>query len=758
MRSALATVAILAGLSGLPATAQSPFRTQDPAPAAAPAPDLAPSRSPSLNTALPPDPATAPGPAAAPANSPGSPPAADPPPQPAAPPPPPPGPPLAATEDPFRYLEDAADPRTVAFLQEQHARARAALDAMPLRGELLRRIRELSAGTVRVTAIALAGPRVFYLRQSAQDAEPVLCTRDNLAAAEKVLLDPAKLGREASIEWIAPSPDGRHVAYGLTSGGDTHIRVMAVAGAKDLPLEIDHARFNEDFEWHPDGRSFYYARVTGPRDSAVRLYRHQLGRPAERDEVVFAPGVGGALDVPAMARPFLKVPIESKWAYAAVRDGTRPEMALYVAEQRDLAKAAPRWHRVASVADAVTAFEAWRDDLYVLTYRDAPRGKVLLVKATSPAVAQGRVIVPQQDVVIRTLSLARDALYLRMMNAGVDRLEKVPLGFLGPRSPVYVKTPFDNAIPQVVTDPRRPGALLRLQGWIEPPQVVEVEPRYGELKRTPLQPASAADFSAIDEVRLYAPTADGEKIPVTLLYRKSTTLNRDNPTLLMAYGSYGVPLAPLFDPRRLAWLERGGIIAIAHVRGGGENGAAWHAAGRGERKATTVADFIAVAEFLVGYGFTNPKRLATQGFGAGAIPVAVSTARRPDLFAAMVARAPIVDLVRHGAGAHGAADAAEFGSGATPAGLEALARISAYHQVRDHLAYPAVLLTAGVDDPRADAWQAAKLAARLQAANSGNRPVLLKVLGAAASGPTLSRGEREEELADTYAFILEAFR
>src|SRR6185503_18502947 len=171
-----------------------------------------------------------------------------------------------------------------------------------------------------------------------------------------------------------------------------------------------------------------------------------------------------------------------------------------------------------------------------------------------------------------------------------------------------------------------------------PPQVVEVDARTGDVRDTHLQPRPAADFSSIDEVRLYAPAADGTRIPITLLYRKSTRLTGDNPTLLVGYGAYGDTQSPRFDPARLAWLEQGGVFAVAHVRGGGEYGDAWHEAGRGAAKRNTVDDFIAACEFLEQYGFTNRNRLAIMGAGAGGIAVGGALVRRPDLFAALIVR------------------------------------------------------------------------------------------------------------------------
>ncbi len=669
-----------------------------------------------------------------------------------------------ADDDPYAYLENAGDPRTQAFFREQGAAARSRLDAIPGRARMLERIRVLSDSAVTVSSIALTPTRIFYLKLEPRRMHPVLCVREGLYGAEAELVDPARFGgpsHRAAIDWFAPSPDGRHVAYGVSLGGseDAVLRVLEVDARRDLPVEIDRARFNQQLAWHPDGRSFYYARVpaanpSGKRDANVRVYRHQLGREAQRDEIVFAAGVGGARDVPEFVRPALHLPVESRYAYAIAREGARREIAVHVAEQRDLAAGRPRWRKLIGVQDDVLAIEGWRDELYVLSKRGAPRHRILRVGATAPDLASARVMVPEGDAVVSAMGLARDALYLRTMVGGVDRLEKMPLGLLGPKAAEFVRTPFDNGITQLATDPRVSGAVLLLQGWIDPPMIVQVDAKGGNVRNTRVQPAALVDFSAMDEVRLYAPARDGTRIPVTLLYRKTTRLTGENPTLLVGYGAYGETLSPHFDPARLAWLERGGVYAIAHVRGGGEYGEAWHQAGKGAAKPNTILDLVAVAEFLAAYGFASPRHLAIAGSGAGGIAAGGALVRRPELFAAAVARSPLMDMLRYERMAGGAADIPEFGSAASEEGAQQLRVVSAYHQVKDGAAYPGVLLTAGLNDPRVEPWQAGKMAARLAAATSSDKPVLMRVDPDGGHGPGTARASRDEELADIYSFIL----
>ena len=665
-----------------------------------------------------------------------------------------------AVADPFRSLEDVQSAQSQAFFRDQAAKARAALDAIPGRAALLERIRELSRSGTTITTIKLAANRVFYLRRGADEPTPSLRVRDGLAGAERLLVDPRAAG--GTIDWYAPSPDGKHVAYGLSKGGseDSTLRVIAVDGARDTGVAIDRTRFNERLSWHPDSRAFYYARIPAgqsgaKRNANIRVYRHALGRAGDKDEIVFASGVGGARDIPEVVYPSITVPEEGAQAFAVARDGVRNEIAVHVSPMKDLAAGKPRWRKVIGFDDQVTAIEAWKGDLYALSHRNASRFRVLRLDAANPDIARAKVVVPEGDSAIQSMALARDALYLRTTVGGMDRLERLPFGIIR-HTPEFVKTSFEMGIAQIAAHPKRPGALLRMQGWVEPPTIVEVDTR-GNLHDTKLQPPPRADFSEMDEVRLYAPAADGTKIPVTLMYRKTTQLNGDNPTILVGYGSYGLSQRPAFDPARLAWLERGGVYAIAHIRGGGEYGDAWHQAGRKATKINTITDFIAVADFLVKYGFTNPRKLAIQGTSAGGIPAGGALVRRPDLCAAVIARVPVLDMLRFEFAPNGPANIPEFGSVATREGFEALRVMSAYHHVQDGTAYPAVLLTAGMNDPRVDPWQPGKMAARLQQASTSGKPVLLRVEFDAGHGRGTTRAQLDAELADIYSFILWQF-
>jgi prolyl oligopeptidase len=287
-----------------------------------------------------------------------------------------------------------------------------------------------------------------------------------------------------------------------------------------------------------------------------------------------------------------------------------------------------------------------------------------------------------------------------------------------------------------------------------------VEERTANIGETALHPKSVADFSDIVELRQNATAKDGTKIPVSLIYRKSTTLNSFNPTLIRAYGAYGFVQAPSFNPSTLAWLERGGILATCHVRGGGEFGEVWHLGGQRLTKPNTWQDLIACTEYLIERGFTRRERVGIQGGSAGGVAVGRAMTERPDLFAAVVPSVGLLDAMRMEFTPNGPPNIPEFGSVKTRDGFQGLVAMSSLHHVKDGTKYPAVMLMHGVNDPRVEVWHSAKMAARLGAAVRtipDAKPVLLRLDYDAGHGVGSTRNQRNAELADIYSFLLWQF-
>ena len=340
---------------------------------------------------------------------------------------------------------------------------------------------------------------------------------------------------------------------------------------------------------------------------------------------------------------------------------------------------------------------------------------MLRAAAGAGSLKDARVELPEGDVVLRQMGLARDALYLNTMEGGVDRLEQVPIGLLGRlKKAEFLRLPFDNSITQLVTHPTVQGAILRLQGWIDAPRIMQVDAKSGDSHDTRLAPPGASDFSD----GRGAPPLGGGTPPGHSPPQQNTRLTGDNRRCSRTAPTGRRRPRSIRAPRVAR--ARGGSRTCAAAAGGDQ-----HRSGRGPTM-NTILDFIAVPNSWFAAA-PNPARLAIVGHGAGAIPVGGALVRRPELFAAVVAEAPVMDMLRAELMPNGPANIPEFGSSATPDGAEQLRAISAYYQVKEAAAYPAVLLTAARNDARVEPWQPGKMAARLQAANAGGKPVLLRV-------------------------------
>jgi prolyl oligopeptidase len=674
------------------------------------------------------------------------------------------------TDDPYRWMEEPSA-EFDGWLHEQATHARKHFDGLPARAPLLARIRELRGRATTRSHYALAGDRMWYLRTDPEAAVPVLVTAE--AGGERVLLDPNAMAGAAhhTLDWYVPSPDGRYLACAVSAGGSERctIRVVDVPTGELLPDAIGDVRFPY-LSWLPDGRSFLYHRYLDlppdvpparrREDSQSRL--HRLGTDPAGDPVVLARGVNPAVPLAPRDRPFLVRPADSDHVVAIVShkamrgrrsDDPVSDCTLYLAPVAGLADPAGcPWRRVAGPEDAVPAFALGPDTLYLVSGRDAARRQVLALPLADPVPARAQVLVPESDRVIDLIRIAGDRLLVRELDAGVARLRQVPLRG---GEPAEVPLPVDGTVLEWAAAPGAPTVLLRIESWTEPPRLYRYDAGTGAVSPAGDPPPAAPGFADVEAYQVRATARDGTEIPITVLHRRGLPRDGDNPTLLTGYGSYGMVFGPRYTAGMLAWLERGGVWAHAQLRGGGEYGAQWHRAGRLLTKENTITDFVDCAEHLVAAGYTRPARLAGSGASAGGIPTGGALVRRPDLWAAMVMHVPLLNTLRAEFGENGPINVPEFGSVSTEDGLRSLLIVDSYQRVRDGTAYPAVLLTGGLNDPRVPAWQPAKMAARLQAATGSGRPVLLRIEEHGGHGFGSTGEQQDAELADELAFLLD---
>jgi len=673
--------------------------------------------------------------------------------------------------DPYRWLEDPQSQEAREWMKAQADYTRAVLDRLPLRRALLARLGELSDAAVRVWNIQRAGGLFFYYRRAPGENDWRIYVRQGLRGAERLLVTPEQFSspdKRFSINGFSVSQDGRVVSFVISAGGSENgeLRFVDTATGRVLDDRIDRVRFTPG-DWLPDGRHVVYNRLqllvqgAPPTDlyQKSRVYMHELGTDADHDPVLFGYEVDSVIQVTPAEIPFTYVPLGSKYAFAIINSGVSPNSRFYVAPVATLQQRPIPWRAVASLDDEVSAIELHGDDAYLLTYNNTPRYKVTRTSVLNPDVKNAVTVFPASTAVVKKIAAAKDALYVRTLDGGLGRLWR--LGFDG-REPHAVPLPYEGTAGVdwfTWADGENDGILYGLTSWTRPMAVFAHDPLTGQSTDTGLVPPIPVDFSAITSTTVSVRSHDGANVPMAIVHKRDLKRDGSNPAILDGYGAYGlVTTEPRFNSSALAWLERGGVIAFAGIRGGGEYGEEWHLAGKQQTKPNTWKDFIACAEYLVAQQYTSPRHLAGQGGSAGGILVGNAIVERPDLFGAAIIHVGVMNPLRAETTPNGVPNIPEFGSVTSEAGFKALLAMDAYMKVGDGVKYPAVMLTTGVNDPRVEPWMSAKMAARLQSATSNGRPVLLRIDYDAGHGIGTTKNQFNEQLADVYAFLFDQLK
>ncbi|MGH9727375.1 MAG: prolyl oligopeptidase family serine peptidase [Candidatus Acidiferrales bacterium] len=678
--------------------------------------------------------------------------------------------------DPYRYMESLKDPEVQAWMKEQNDYTHATLANIPGRAKLLARIRQFDQSVPQVSVQRLPGHLYLIRKRLATGDVFKLYVRHGLDGQDKLLVDPQtmKLAAAANqtkganaIMGALPSNTDQYVGVGIAPGGselDTEIHVFETATGRQTGDVILRAEGGVE-SWLPGDRAFVYARLQALPPGApateveqkVRTYLHVLGADSAKDPAVFGYGVVPAIPVDPRYFAGVQAQPNSDYALGVINSGVSPNSAFYIEPVGDVGKTDAAWRKVADFSDDVSDVEVHGDDLYLLTYKNASRYKVIRASARKPDLSTAETIVPPSQAVVTAIDPAQDALYVQLLDGGIGRVLRVPYG---PKPQVQeLALPFQGTVDAVQTDPRLPGALLYMESWTRAYRIYAYDPEAKQVTDTKLQPSGPYDHPAnIESVEVKVRSYDGTSVPLSIVYPKGMKLDGKNPTLLDGYGAYGIVVPAYFDPKLLAWYEQGGIYAFCHARGGGEYGEAWHLAGKGPAKPNTWRDFIACAQYLVQHKYTSPERLGGTGTSAGGILIGRAITSRPDLFAAAIDWVGMSDTLRSETTANGVPNIPEFGSVKTEAGFKALYAMSAYAHIKDGTKYPAVLLMTGANDPRVDPWEMDKMAARLQAATSSGKPVLLRVNY--QGGHQIIGGTEEQTLrvyADQWSFLLWQF-
>jgi prolyl oligopeptidase len=665
--------------------------------------------------------------------------------------------------DPYRWLENGDGEEVRWWTAQQNRLLRQTLDAVPSRKRLADRLWALygiGAMDAPVPKGKGRATRYFYTRREGQQNQPALYVRQGLRGVDRVLLDVNALAADGTLalDWWYPSEDGRLLAYGISASGSelSTLRVRDVDTGQDRPDVIPWTRACS-LAWLPSGRGFYYTRYPAPgsvpagqEEYQRHVFLHRLGTVASRDRRIFGEGLSTSAWTSVMLSP------DGRWLGIEVADGAA-KTELFLIDTRK--RGAPSPIPVVTGRPALFYLVDMLDDrLYVVSNEDAPRYRLFQVDPRRPERENWKQIIAEgKDTLERVAAVGGKlaALYLKDASSRVrvfsragklEREIKLPglgtvTGLHGRHQARELFFGFTSFLTPTLVMRHDLGAG---RGW-----------RRGDL-RSPVvwqKLASPIDPDAFSVEQVRYPSRDGTLIPMFLVARKGLVRDGRAPALLYGYGGFNVNLTPGFVAGIGPFVERGGVYAVANLRGGGEYGETWHSAGVLGNKQTVFDDFIAAAEFLIRERITSRDRLAITGRSNGGLLVAAVLTQRPDLFRAAICGVPLTDMVRYHRFRIARLWIPEYGSAEDPEQFKFLYAYSPYHHVRDGVAYPATLVFTAESDTRVDPLHARKFAARLQAAQSGPGPILLRMEGQAGHGAGKPLGKLIEQQADEMAFL-----
>jgi prolyl oligopeptidase len=648
--------------------------------------------------------------------------------------------------DPYRWLEDQDSPDTRAWVERQNRYTRAVLDAIPGRAPLQSRISELLR-TERVLPPVNRAGRYFYSKRLADEQLDSLYMRDRLQGPERRIIAASALSSDftKTLEIFDVSPDGRLVAYGIRTGGEdeTEVRVLEVDTGRELPDRLPRG-IHYAVRFLPDRAGFLYTLRTA---AGTRIHEHRMGTSAARDALLFGAEYGDEKLI------WLEASDDRRYWLATVAhgagDGSRAE--LFFADRT----AGTEFRPLVTGIDAAFTPVFGGHRLFVRTNWKAPNWRVVEIDLLNPAPERWREVVRSSDTSqVQLIATGGGKLFVNVLDNVTSRLRVYePSGELA----------RDIALPTLgstwVWSSRWDidEVFYLFTSFAAPFAIYRHVPSSGDQELWFRSEAKGFNPDEIETRQVWYRSKDGTRVPMFIVHRKGLSLDGVRPTLLYGYGGYGMSLTPGFQPQGAIVAERGGVFAVANIRGGGEFGDRWHRDGMLEKKQNSFDDFIAGAEWLISNRYTNPKQLAIQGGSNGGLLVAAAMTQRPELFQAVVCEAPHLDMIRYHRFLQAAPWVQEYGDPDKPAEFAYLYKYSPYHNVRKGRPYPATLLLTGDRDTRVAPLHARKMTALLQASTGSANPILLRydTQVGHAWGATLE--QEIEYYTDVLSFVLWQF-
>ena len=656
--------------------------------------------------------------------------------------------------DPYRWLEDGNSDDVKAWVDEQNKLTQAVLSRVPGRDK----IRERLGTLLEIGSLGAPTPaqgRYFYTKREGVQNQSILYVREGVNGKDRVLLDVNQLAKDGTIalDWWYPSKDGKLLAYGLSKDGSEQstLHIRNVETGKDLPDKIERTRACS-LAWQPDNEGFYYTRYPevasvpkGKENYYRHVYYHVLGGDPMKDYKVFGEGRDPE-DWPSIAMSpsgnWLAVNVHQGWAKSEV----------YVSGLR---KFPPGFYPIAEKTPALFDVIVRDDRFYIHTNDGAPRFRLYELDIMKvPAKhwsdrTKWKEIIPEgkdklEGVVPIGKYLVAEHMHdatnqLRLLDRAGMLVENVNLPTLG-------------TVAGITGEPDGSEVFFGFQSFAVAPSIyrIDLKTRKQELWDR-VETAIKPEDYVVEQVKFKS--KDGTEVPMFLTYKKGVKKDGTKPTLLYGYGGFNISLTPTFATTRFLFLEKGGVLAMANVRGGGEYGEEWHRAGMLDKKQNTFDDFIAAAEWLIANKITRRDKLAIQGGSNGGLLMGAVTTQRPDLFKAVVCQVPLLDMTRYHKFLIARLWIPEYGNPDKEKDFQWIYAYSPYQKVKEETAYPAILITTAASDSRVDPLHARKMAARLQAASISVAPILLRQETRAGHGAGKPRGLTLDEQTDIWSFV-----
>lgn len=660
-------------------------------------------------------------------------------------------------DDPYRWMESGKDPRWMPWLKAQADYTDGVMSKLPGRAALLRDIQALSGEQTAYRMVRKSGNSMFIQRRDPGAEDTRIYVREG-KAAERLLLDPAKvLDTPQALDWWNLSPNGKYIAVGLSKRGSeaSVLHLMDLASGKLLPTRIAATDFGH-VAWLDDSSGFAYLRFVGEQgtptyylNNEMRLHRIGAGRDDGSADKLLLPR--DKPPVPLQPNEFAVINFskQSKVATLVIFDGRR-ESQLFVADRDAVLAGVPTWTKVGGYEEQLEGAGLRGDELWLLSTKGAPNGRLMVTSASKPSLASAKIISLPGNPVIESMNMTRRGALALTVEGSQMGLWQVSMN----AKPQRIALPYAGSVSMLSTVSGTDEAYIAVVGWLNPPAVHHLDGA-GKLRATGLASRPAGfDPSRYETKTLFALARDGTRIPYTVVSRKGRQAAGPGPLLIEAYGSYGYANMPSFQSALMPLLDRGASYVEANVRGGGEYGRDWHYGGRGPTKANTWNDAIAVAEALVRDKITTPALMSIIGTSAGGVMVGQAVNTRPDLFTGAIANVGFMNPVRY-VSEQNNADIPEWGGPITDAAtFKTMFDLDPYQHIKAGTAYPATLVVSGLNDPRAATFHSAKYAARLAAATKSGEPVLLRIDFGAGHGMGSTRTQRDTMWTDIYSFVL----